>query len=188
MPIFAEAVLHAGPRGLGLLLSAPAAGAVVCATVLGVIRLPNRAGLGVLVAVGLYGACLFGFGMSHNLWFSTGFLAGSGAADSISMTLRHGIRTLLTPDGLRGRVAAVQRTLGAGGPQLGEFEAGVVASFAGVGPTVAFGGVATVLTGLVVAKLAPQIVRFKLSAAVQAQLDEASPSSDRITSANANAD
>jgi len=126
MPIFADDVLNAGPRGLGLLLSAPAAGAVVSALILGFVRLPNRAGLGIVVAVGTYGACILGFGLSTSLWLSLAFLAGSGAADSVSMTLRHGMRNLLTPDALRGRVAAVHRTLGAGGPQLGEFEASVL--------------------------------------------------------------
>jgi len=126
MPIFADDVLNAGPRGLGLLLSAPAAGAVVSALILGFVRLPNRAGLGIVVAVGINGACILGFGLSTSLWLSLAFLAGSGAADSVSMTLRHGMRNLLTPDALRGRVAAVYRTLGAGGPQLGEFEAGVL--------------------------------------------------------------
>jgi hypothetical protein len=181
MPIFAEDVLDAGPRGLGLLLAAPAVGAVISAIVLGVIRIPDRAGLLVLVAVAIYGACLFGFGMSHTLWLSLLFLAGSGASDSVSMTLRHAMRTLLTPDGLRGRVAAVNRTLGAGGPQLGEFEAGVLASIAGAGPTVAFGGLATVATALVVTRLVPQIPRFRLHSVA---LHDPEPAAPAVASAD----
>jgi MFS family permease len=175
MPIFAEDVLHAGPSGLGLLLSAPAVGAVISALVLGFIHIPNRVGLLVIAAVAVYGACIFGFGMSRSLWLSLLFLAGSGAADSVSMTLRHVMRTVLTPDELRGRIAAVQRTLGAGGPQLGEFETGVLATFAGAGPAVAFGGVATVLTAVAVARIVPQIARYHLTPAIAVTEQESSP-------------
>jgi len=169
MPIFAGDVLDAGPRGLGLLLAAPAVGAVVSAVVLGLTRMPNRAGLVVLISVAVYGACLTGFGLSRTLWLSLLFLAGSGAADSVSMTLRHGMRALLTPDPLRGRIAAVNRTLAAGGPQLGEFEAGVLAAFIGAGPAVTLGGIATILTAGVVARRFPQIPRHRLSAAIASE-------------------
>jgi MFS family permease len=166
MPIFAVRVLDVGPRGLGLLLSAPAVGAVASAVFLGVVRLPNRAGLTVLVSIGLYGACLLGFGLSTSFSMSLLFLAGTGASDSVSMTLRHAIRSLLTPDELRGRVAAVQGTLGAGGPRLGEFEAGLLAAWSGAGPAVAIGGVLTVITAIVVARVVPQIPRFLLSSVI----------------------
>lgn len=165
MPIFAERVLDAGPGGLGLLLSAPAAGAVVMAILLGLVRMPDRTGTWFMVAVGLYGACLIGFGLSTHLWVSLLFLFGSGAADSFSMTLRHGMRNLLTPDLLRGRVAAVHRTLAAGGPQLGEFRGGIAASLMGVGPAVALGGLLTVATAAAIARLVPGIPAFKLSEA-----------------------
>lgn len=173
MPIFADEVLDAGPRGLGLLLAAPAAGAVAAAVVLGVARLPNRAGLGVLVSVIVYGLCVAGFGLSTSLWLSLLFLAGSGAADSVSMTLRHGMRNLLTPDQLRGRVASVQRTLAVGGPQLGEFKSGVGASLIGAGPIVALGGVGAALTALVIARRYPQITSFDLATATMPGLDPA---------------
>ncbi|MCC6792790.1 MAG: MFS transporter [Thermomicrobiales bacterium] len=175
MPIFAEEVLHAGPRGLGLLLSAPAVGAVISALTLGFIRIPNRVGLLVLLAVAVYGACIFGVGMSRSLWLSLLFLVGSGAADSVSMTLRHVMRTMLTPDELRGRIAAVQRTLGAGGPQLGEFKTGVLASFMGAGPAVALGGVATLLTAAAVMRVVPEIGRYKLGVKVLSAEPAAAP-------------
>lgn len=167
MPIFAEEVLNAGPRGLGLLLSAPAAGAVISAVALSLIRIPNRVGFLVLAAVAVYGACIVGFGLSRNLWLSLLFLAGSGAADSVSMTLRHVMRTMLTPDELRGRIAAVQRTLGAGGPQLGEFKTGALASVMGSGPAVALGGAATLLTALFVMRIVPEIGRYRLRPVVK---------------------
>ena len=163
MPIFAEEVLGVGPGGLGLLLSAPAAGAVGVATILSVSRLPDHAGLGILVSIAVYGACLIGFGLSTSFVLSLLFLAGTGAADVVSATLRHATRNLLAPDQLRGRVAALYRTMAVGGPQLGEFRAGVTASFTGVGPAVAVGGLATVAAAGIAGYLWPVVTRYRFS-------------------------
>lgn len=163
MPIFADEVLGVGPRGLGLLLSAPAAGAVTMAMLLSVTRLPDRAGLWVLGSIVAYGSFLIGFGISTTLWVSLVFLALSGAADAISMALRHAARTLLSPDDLRGRVASVHRALGMGGPQLGEFQKGITATLIGAGPAVAIGGIATVGVAAVVAWAFPSVIRYRMS-------------------------
>jgi MFS family permease len=163
MPIFADEVLGVGPRGLGFLLAAPAAGAVTMAIVLSVTHLPDKAGLWVLGSIVAYGSFLIGFGISTTLWVSLVFLAFSGAADSISMALRHAARTLLTPDDLRGRVASVHRALGMGGPQLGEFQKGITASLIGAGPAVAIGGIATVGTAALIAYIFPTVTRYRMS-------------------------
>jgi hypothetical protein len=165
MPIFAVDVLHSGPHGLGLLLAAPAVGGVLAAGVLSIVRLPNHAGATILISIGLFGACMVGFGLSTQLWLSLLFLAVAGAFDSISMTLRHAMRNLLSPDALRGRVAAAHRMLSGGGPQLGEFEAGLLASAIGAGPAVAIGGAATVVTAFAAARIVPQIATFRFSRA-----------------------
>lgn len=167
MPIFAEDVLGVGPKGLGLLLSAPAAGAVIVASGLSVMRLPDRAGPAIMASIMIYGACLVGFGLSRSFVLSLLFLAGSGAADVMSATLRHATRNLVTPDDLRGRVAAVHRTLAVGGPQLGDFRAGVAASVIGAGPSVAIGGMATVLSAAAIAVVLPAIGRYRFSFPVE---------------------
>jgi MFS family permease len=164
MPIFADEVLGVGPRGLGFLLAAPAAGAVTMAILLSITHLPDRAGLWVLGSIVAYGCFLIGFGISTTLWVSLVFLAFSGAADAISMALRHAARTLLSPDDLRGRVAAVHRSLGMGGPQLGEFQKVITASLIGAGPAVAIGGLATIGAAAVVAWTFPSVVRYRMSA------------------------
>jgi MFS family permease len=184
MPIFAVDVLGTGPAGLGLLLAAPAAGAVAAGAIMGVSRTPRRPGVGVLIAVAAYGACILGFGLSHSLWWSLAFLAGSGAADASSMALRHALRTLVTPDGLRGRVAAAHSTFATGGPQLGEFEAGVVASFLGAGTAVALGGLGTLLAVGVVAWRVPAIAAFSLARPDQTEpgaAEEGRPDGERAT-------
>ena len=162
MPVFAEQVLGGGPTTLGLLLAAPAAGSVAGGVVIAGSRLPVRPGRGVLLAVAAYGAFVLGFGLSRSLPLSLLLLAGSGAADAVSMTFRHTLRTLVTPDRLRGRVAAAHSTFAMGGPQLGEFEAGLAASLFGAPAAVALGGLGVLATTAAVANRVPAIAAFSL--------------------------
>jgi hypothetical protein len=160
MPIFAEEILGGGPATLGLLLAAPAAGALVGSTAMAAIRLPYRPGAGLLLAVGAYGGCILGFGLSTSLPLALLFLAGSGATDAVSMAMRHTVRNLVTPDELRGRIAAAHSTFAMGGPQLGEFEAGVVAAAVGASGSVAIGGIGVIVSTILVAWKVPAILAF----------------------------
>jgi MFS family permease len=178
MPVFATDILGGGPTSLGLLLAAPAAGAVVGGAVMAVARMPNRPGLGVVAAVIVYGACIFAFGLSRDLWLSLGLLAASGAADSVSMAMRHTVRNVLSPDALRGRVAAAHSTFAMGGPQLGEFESGLLAARFGAPAAVASGGLLAVVAAFVIAWRLPAISALRLSALPAAGPDTARASAD----------
>ena len=79
-----------------------------------------------------FDAATVGFGFSRTMPLALLFLAGTGLADTVSMTFRHNILQLLTPDALRGRVTAANQVFVQGGPQLGQLEAGVVAAGLGV--------------------------------------------------------
>jgi MFS family permease len=160
MPIFASEVFGGGPQTLGWLLTAPAAGAVVGATIMASRRPLTRPGVGILVAIVVFGLSITAFALSLNLWLSLIFLAASGAADSVSVSQRHTLRNLLTPDRLRGRVAAAHSTFAAGGPQLGDVRSGIVASWTGAPVAVAIGGLAAAITALIVARQVPGIARF----------------------------
>jgi hypothetical protein len=161
LPIFAEQVFGMGAEGYGLLVSAPAAGAVAGSAVMSVLPIPRRVGIGIVIAVAAYGACLLGFGLSRTVWLSLVLLAGSGAADTVSMAFRHTIRNLVTPDQLRGRIAAAHSTFAMGGPQLGEFEAGLVAAAFSPSVSVASGGAATIVACLLIVRLVPAIARYR---------------------------
>ena len=161
MPVFAEEVFHVGASGFGLLLAAPAAGAVAMSLALTVIRLPNRVGMVVLVSIFLYGVAMLGFGLTASFLLGLAALAISGMADALSATCRHAIRDVVTPDHLRGRLAAIHRTLAVGGPQLGELRSGVTASAFGAGPAVAVGGLLAAASVVAVGVLMPAIVRFR---------------------------
>jgi len=166
MPVFADEVFHVGARGFGLLLAAPAAGAVAMSLAMTTIRLPNRIGMVVLVSVGMYGVAMFGFGLTGSFGLALVFLALSGMADALSVTCRHAIRDIVTPDHLRGRLAAIHRTLAVGGPQLGELRSGVTASIFGAGPAVAVGGLLATAAVVAVGTLMPAVASFRLSGAI----------------------
>ncbi|HEY8447397.1 MAG TPA: MFS transporter [Thermomicrobiales bacterium] len=161
MPIFATEILDVGPRGLGFLYASTATGAVIGSLVMSVATPPRQPGRAVLMAIAAYGLSVMAFGLSETFWLSLLLLAMAGASDSVSMALRLTIRNLVTPDHLRGRVAATHSMLASGGPQLGEFEAGIAASLIGVGPSVAIGGLGTLLVALLVSVLMPEVRKYR---------------------------
>src|SRR5690606_9153050 len=82
-PVFATDVLKIGPEGFGLLLSAPAAGAVIGGLLVSLVPQPDRPGLVMVGAVIGYGASLMLFGASTTLIVALLALAGAGASDSV---------------------------------------------------------------------------------------------------------
>jgi MFS family permease len=141
LPIFAKDILHVGPKGYGVLAAAPAVGSLLADGVL--ISLPRlrQQGRLILTAVALFGVATVVFGISR--WFPLSVLAfaATGAADTVSTVVRQTMRQLLTPDHLRGRMAALGMLFFMGGPQLGELEAGLVAAWLGAPFSVILGGV-----------------------------------------------
>src|SRR5260370_921860 len=81
LPIYARDVLHPGPRGLGLLRSAPAIGALVVSAVLSRRMITHRVGRYLFVSVAAYGLAITIFGISSSLVLSLVALAAYGAAD-----------------------------------------------------------------------------------------------------------
>ena len=161
LPVFADKILHVGPTGLGILFSAPAVGSVIGAVVMtAVSHRIRKPGWPLLGAVAAYGLATIGFGLSRSMPLALLFLAGTGLADTVSMTFRHQILQLLTPDALRGRASAAHQLFAGGGPQLGQMEAGVVAARFGTPFSVVSGGVACIVTVAIIAWLVPAIRRY----------------------------
>ena len=134
LPLFAQDVLQVGPRGYGWLYAAPSIGAVLTSAFM--VRLAGRIrrrGVVLLSAVAIYGAATVVFGLSRTFWPMFLALAATGAADTVSAVLRNIVRQLETPDRLRGRMVGISMLFFIGGPQLGEFESGVVAQWLGAG-------------------------------------------------------
>lgn len=162
-PVFAEEIFNAGPQGLGLLLSAPAVGAVCGGALISLLPAPRQPGRIIVSAVVAYGIFMVLFGLSPNLWVGMLFLAGSGAADALSMTMRHTIRNLATPDALRGRIAATHSVFSAGGPRLGEFQTGMTASLVGAREAMLIGGMGCVAAALALAWAIPALTSYRFT-------------------------
>ena len=168
LPLFARDILRVGPEGLGLLYAAPSAGAVIAGIWMSLVAGSRRQGLLLLAAVMAYGLCTTVFGLSTSFWLSMLMLAGVGAADTISTVIRNTIRQLRTPDELRGRMVSVNMLFFMGGPQLGEFEAGVVARLAGGPFSVWSGGVLCMVAVGLLAWRVPALRTYDEHAAVPA--------------------
>jgi MFS family permease len=161
LPIFARDVLDAGPQGLGLLRSSPAVGALVMSFVLSNIQINKHAGRIMIGAVVVYGLATAVFGFSSWLWLSMLMLAITGAADSVSVVVRHSLVQTRTPNEMLGRVMAVNSTFTGTTSNLGQFESGVVAALIGAGPAVVIGGLGAAGVALLWIKLFPDFWRVQ---------------------------
>jgi MFS family permease len=149
MPIFAQDILHAGPRGLGMLRAAPALGALTVSLALMLRPIHGRAGVRMLVCVAIFGAATILFGVSRSLPVSLMALLIVGASDMVSVVIRASVLQLATPAEMRGRVSAVNSLFVGASNELGEFESGLTAQWWGAVRAVIFGGIGSLLvTGL----------------------------------------
>jgi MFS family permease len=113
-----------------------------------------------LISVAIYGLATALFGLTTSFALAYIFYALTGASDTVSTVIRSTLRQLLTPDHLRGRMTAVNQVFFMGGPQLGELEAGVVASAFGVPFAIVTGGIATIVFTLWTAWRYPRLRKY----------------------------
>ncbi len=160
LPIFAKDILEAGPIGLGLLRSAPAAGALIITILLSNHPIERHLGHKMFGAVAIYGVATLVFGLST--WFPLSLLALAvlGAADAVSVVIRFSLVQIETPDEKRGRVSAINYLLVGSSNTLGEFESGLVASWFGAVTSVVIGGVGSLLVAGIWMGLFPDLRRI----------------------------
>jgi len=127
----------------------------------GWVRTVRRHGRAVLLAVIGWGVAIAVFGLTDSLRLALVMLALAGAADVVSAIFRGAIVQLSTPDELRGRLSSMHMAVVAGGPRLGDLEAGVVAALTTVRFSVVSGGLACVLGALVIGRWAPGFVSYR---------------------------
>ena len=160
LPVYAKDILFVGPRELGWLQAALPTGSILCGFVLAHRPPMQKAGRALLLAVTVFGLATIGFGLSHWYWLSLLMLFLCGAADNVSVVVRHTLVQLLTPDDKRGRVSAVNNLFIGTSNELGEFESGTVAHWFGPVFAAVSGGVGTILVVLGVAWMWPEIRRY----------------------------
>ncbi len=144
MPIFADKILHAGPRGLGLLMSANGVGSLIGSLLLASRR--GLAGLGRWIVFGSagFGAALTLFSQSRSFALSLLILAAVGFCMFYQITASNTLIQAMSPNALRGRVIAILSMLILGVVPFGALLAGFLAEQFGAPLTVAVGGLACV--------------------------------------------
>jgi MFS family permease len=120
----------------------------------------KRAGRTLLWAVIVFGLATIVFGLSRNFYVSLVALLVLGAADNISVVIRHSLLLLRTPDAMRGRIASVNGIFISASNELGGFESGLVAWLLTPVIAVVAGGIGTILVVLAVAYFAPEMRRL----------------------------
>jgi predicted MFS family arabinose efflux permease len=141
MPVFADEVLHVGAQGLGILMSATGAGALVGALVAASLGGFRRRGLLQLVMGIVYGVALALFAVSRQLEVSLAFLFIGSACSMIFNSINQAFLQTLAPDEMRGRVLSVLTLTTFGLMPLGSMVAGAAAEIWGASAVVAAGGV-----------------------------------------------
>lgn len=162
LPIFANEILHVGPKGLGILRAAPAIGATVMGFYQARYGLRGRSGPWLLNAVAGFGVCILIFGVSRNFYLSVAALLFSGMFDSINMIIRSSAVQMLSPDNMRGKISAVNSIFIGSSNEIGELESGIAAKLMGNVPAVIFGGVMCLLTVATVAVFSPKLRQLDL--------------------------
>lgn len=160
LPVYARDILKVGPAGLGLLEAATPLGAILCAVAIAHMPPFRRAGRALIIAVVVFGLSMIVFGLSRAFPLSFLALVVSGAADNVSVVVRHTSVQLLTPDDKRGRVSAVNSLFIGTSNELGGFESGLVAHWFGPVFSVVSGGVATLVVVAAVAWVWPELRRY----------------------------
>ena len=144
LPIFAHEILKVGAVGFGFLRSAPSIGALLMAVFITHYPIKKNIGKVLLWCVAGFGFCMIGFGFSTSFWLSMIFLILSGIFDCVSVIVRGTLIHTLTPENMKGRVAAVNSMFIGSSNEIGAFESGSAAKLMGVVPSVIFGGCMTI--------------------------------------------
>ena len=160
-PAIGTELLGGDATTVGLLYAAPGIGALVAAFTSGWVSRVRHEARAVVIAVVVWGLSIATFGIVGSVTGSVILLAIAGGADVISAVFRNTILQLSVPDALRGRLSGVHVAVVAGGPRLGDLEAGVVATLTSVRFSVVSGGLACVAGALAIARFMPSYTGYR---------------------------
>ena len=156
MPVFASEILHNPDKGLGYLLSAYGAGALIGTLSLASLGNVQHKGIMLLIAAMGSGLAMIGFSFTSSLVLSMLALVGIGATQMFYMATNNTLIQTIVPDTLRGRVLSLFM-LDFALVSVGAFMAGAIAKSFGISEGFLFGGVVAfvlfVILGLVFKQL-----------------------------------
>ncbi len=147
MPVMAGKVLDAGPTGLGYLISAGSAGALLASLFLSAIGDIRRKGLAMILGYIGFGTFLILFALSEWLLLSLLLIGTAYASVALYETMLGTLLQTTVPDEMRGRVLSFQM-FSWGFTGFSGFHTGAVATLIGAPLAVALGGGVVVINGL----------------------------------------
>jgi MFS family permease len=149
LPALATEVLDVGSVGYGVLVAAPAAGALLASyTIFRLVTRTEKLGWILLPTTVLYGGAAIMLAHAGPFWIALPACLLLGAFDAVTTTIRHAAVQLETPDGVRGRVTSVYQMASRGGPAIGDALMGKVAASFGPVVSLTIGGILTALYAL----------------------------------------
>ena len=147
MPVMAGKVLDVGPTGLGYLMSAGSAGALLASLFISVVGDIRRKGLALILGNIGFGAFLILFALSEWLPLSLSLIATAYACVALYETMLGTLLQTAVPDEMRGRVLSFQM-FSWGFTGFSGFHTGAIAALIGAPLAIAIGGGVVVLNGL----------------------------------------
>jgi MFS family permease len=126
VPYFARNILHAGERGLGVLMACSGIGAFIGAVNIAYTGMMRRRGLVVVrFGVAFYSAIIL-FTFSRYFWISAVFLAAAGYAMVLMIATINALLQHLAEESMRGRVMSIYSTAFLGMPPIGSLIAALL--------------------------------------------------------------
>ncbi|MBM3674096.1 MAG: MFS transporter [Actinobacteria bacterium] len=161
-PVLAVTQFGGASEIVGILFSAVSVGALVGALTTGWVHRVRRQGLAIVASVAVWGSAIVAFGLvGDRILLACLCLAVAGGADVVSAVFRSTILQATVPDALRGRLSGIHITVVAGGPRVGDFEAGVVASAFTPAVSVVSGGLLCLVGVGLLALVVPELPRYR---------------------------
>jgi MFS family permease len=157
MPLFADEIFHRGARGLGILMGASGAGALIGSVMLAMRSSVRGLGRWVAIAAMCFGASALAFAFSRSFILAAIFLVPLGMSMMVQMASSNTLIQSMVRDELRGRVMAVYTMMFVGFGPIGALVAGSLAEHIGAPLTVAAGAVLTILGAIVFALRLPSL-------------------------------
>lgn len=144
LPVLALGLFAGGASATGMLGAANSTGAILGSFVALLLVGVRAKGMLVLYASFAYGFILFGFGLASSLWVGMLMIGLLGAADAVTVAVRHTTVMLTTPDHMRGRAFSMMYLAAQTANNIGTIWVGAWAGVIGAANTMLLGGVISV--------------------------------------------
>jgi MFS family permease len=114
----------------------------------------------IAVAAGVWGLGIILLGFASSLWLAAVGLVIAGGGDMVSGLARTTMWNQSIPNALRGRLAGIEMLSYSSGPALGNVEAGLLETLAGLRTSIVAGGVFSVVGSALLSLALPSFWRY----------------------------